>query len=89
MVGGLISGKWWPAVDGEFHTGNLAFSVLEALTLIALGAVIAYQRSLLGYRDTFHRRASDRVEPIAGETQWRSNSKLLRLNHPADRKSLL
>ena len=51
-VGGLISWKWWPAVDGEFHTGNLIFSVLGGLTLIALWAVIAYQRSLLGYKDT-------------------------------------
>ena len=53
-VGGLISQHWWPTVDGEFRTGNLILSVLGAVTPIALWAGIAYQRSLLGYRDTPH-----------------------------------
>jgi uncharacterized membrane protein YeaQ/YmgE (transglycosylase-associated protein family) len=43
VVGGMISWSWWPAVDGEFHTGNLVISVVAAMILVALGA---YKRSL-------------------------------------------
>jgi uncharacterized membrane protein YeaQ/YmgE (transglycosylase-associated protein family) len=46
VVGGLISWSWWPAVDAEFHTGNLILSVLGAMIVIALWAGVAYQRSL-------------------------------------------
>ena len=49
VVGGLMSWIWWPAVDGEFHTGNLILSVLGAAIVIALWAGVAYTRRLLGY----------------------------------------
>ena len=51
VVGGMISWSWWPAVDGEFHTGNLILSVLGAMIVIALWAGVAYKRSLSGYRN--------------------------------------
>jgi uncharacterized membrane protein YeaQ/YmgE (transglycosylase-associated protein family) len=50
-VGGMISWIWWPAVDGEFHTGNLILSVLGAAIVIALWAGVAYTRRLLGYNN--------------------------------------
>ena len=52
VVGGMISWTWWPAVDGEFHTGNLILSVLGAMMVIMLWAGVAYKRSLRGYRNT-------------------------------------
>jgi uncharacterized membrane protein YeaQ/YmgE (transglycosylase-associated protein family) len=52
VVGGMISGISWPAVDGEFHTGNLITSVLGGMIVIALWSGIAYVRSLGGYRTT-------------------------------------
>ena len=52
VVGGMISWSWWPAVDGEFHTGNLILSVLAAMMVIVLWAGLAYKRSLRGYRNT-------------------------------------
>jgi uncharacterized membrane protein YeaQ/YmgE (transglycosylase-associated protein family) len=52
VIGGMISWIWWPAVDGEFHTGNLILSVLGAMTAIVLWAGIAYRRSLRGYGTT-------------------------------------
>ena len=51
VAGGMISWTWWPAVDGEFHTGNLVVSALGALILIALWAVVVYKRSLRGYKN--------------------------------------
>lgn len=54
LVGGMISWTWWPALDREFHTGNLILSVLGAGLAIVLGAGIAYQRSLGGYRNASH-----------------------------------
>jgi uncharacterized membrane protein YeaQ/YmgE (transglycosylase-associated protein family) len=48
VIGGMISWSWWPAVDGEFHTGNLILSVLAAMMVIALWAGVAYKRSLRG-----------------------------------------
>jgi len=50
VLGGMISWIWWPGVDGEFHTGNLIWSVLGAAIVIALWAAVAYKRSLGGYR---------------------------------------
>jgi len=51
-VGGMISWIWWPAVDGEFHTGNLTLSVLGAMIVIVLWAGVSYKRRLRGYRNT-------------------------------------
>lgn len=48
VLGGLISWSWWPAVAGEFHTGNLILSVLGAMMAIVLWAGVAYKRSLRG-----------------------------------------
>jgi uncharacterized membrane protein YeaQ/YmgE (transglycosylase-associated protein family) len=48
VVGGMISWTWWPAVDGEFHTGNLILSALGALVVIVLWAGVAYKRSFKG-----------------------------------------
>jgi uncharacterized membrane protein YeaQ/YmgE (transglycosylase-associated protein family) len=50
LCGGLLSWIWWPLVDGEFHTGNLVLSILGATIVIVIDAVVAYQRSLRGYR---------------------------------------
>lgn len=52
VVGGMISWGWWPAVGGEFQTGNLILSVLGALTAIALWAGVAYKRRLRGHRNS-------------------------------------
>jgi uncharacterized membrane protein YeaQ/YmgE (transglycosylase-associated protein family) len=52
VVGGMISWIWWPAVDGEFHAGNLVLSVLGAMLVIMLWAGVAYTRSLIGYRNS-------------------------------------
>jgi uncharacterized membrane protein YeaQ/YmgE (transglycosylase-associated protein family) len=52
VVGGMISWSWWPAVDGEFHTGNLILSLLGSMIVIALWAGVAYKRRLSGYRNT-------------------------------------
>jgi len=51
VLGGMISWIWWPAVDGEFHTGNLILSVLGAAMVIVLWAGVAYKRSLSGFRN--------------------------------------
>jgi uncharacterized membrane protein YeaQ/YmgE (transglycosylase-associated protein family) len=51
VIGGMISWIWWPVEDGEFHTGNLILSVLGAMMVIVLWAGVAYQRSLVGYRN--------------------------------------
>jgi uncharacterized membrane protein YeaQ/YmgE (transglycosylase-associated protein family) len=51
VTGGMISWSWWPAVDGEFHTGNLILSVLGAMFVIVLWAGVAYQRNLQGHRN--------------------------------------
>ncbi len=50
VIGGMISWNWWPAVDGEFQTGNLVLSVLGAMLVVALWAGVAFKRSLSGYR---------------------------------------
>jgi uncharacterized membrane protein YeaQ/YmgE (transglycosylase-associated protein family) len=52
VVGGMISWSWWPALTGEFHTGNLILSVLGAMMAIVIWAGVAYQRSLRGYGNT-------------------------------------
>lgn len=46
VVGGVISWSWWSSVDGEFHTVNIILSALGAMIAIALGAGVAYKRSL-------------------------------------------
>ncbi len=51
VLGGMISWIWWPAVDGEFHTGNLILSALGAAMVIVLWAGVAYKRSLSGFRN--------------------------------------
>jgi len=48
VAGGMFSWIWWPAVAGEFHTGNLVVSVLGAAMVIVLWAGVAYKRSLRG-----------------------------------------
>jgi uncharacterized membrane protein YeaQ/YmgE (transglycosylase-associated protein family) len=49
--GGMISWRRWPAVAGEFHTGNLIMSLLGAVIVIVLWAGVIYKRSLSGYRN--------------------------------------
>lgn len=50
LVGGMISYLYWPAVDDQFHTGNLLVSLLGALLVIAFWAGVAYARRLSVYR---------------------------------------
>ncbi len=50
LLGGMLSWAWWPAVDAEFHTGNLVLSLLGAMFAIAFYASVAYMRSFSGYR---------------------------------------
>jgi uncharacterized membrane protein YeaQ/YmgE (transglycosylase-associated protein family) len=52
LVGGMISYIYWPAVDDEFHSGNLLVSILGAMIVIAFSAGVAYARRLNGYRTT-------------------------------------
>jgi uncharacterized membrane protein YeaQ/YmgE (transglycosylase-associated protein family) len=52
LVGGMISCIYWPAVDDEFHSGNLLVSLLGAMLVIAFSAGVAYARRLNGYRST-------------------------------------
>jgi len=52
LVGGMISYVYWPAVDDQFHSGNLLVSLLGAVLVIAFSAGVAYARRLNGYRAT-------------------------------------
>jgi uncharacterized membrane protein YeaQ/YmgE (transglycosylase-associated protein family) len=52
LVGGMISYVYWPAVDNQFHSGNLLVSLLGAMVVIAFSAGVAYARRLNGYRAT-------------------------------------
>ena len=52
VLGGMISWSLWPAVDGEFQTGNLVLSFIGAVIPIVFWAGVSYQRSLSGYRTT-------------------------------------
>lgn len=52
LAGGMISWTWWPAVNGEFHTGNLVLSLVGAMTVIVVWAGVAYLRRLKGYSST-------------------------------------
>lgn len=52
VVGGLISWSQWPAVDDQFHSGNLILSFLGATIAIAACAGLAYARSVSGPRRT-------------------------------------
>jgi len=45
VAGGVISWSVWPAVNGEYHTGNLILSILGAVMAIGLWAGVAYKRS--------------------------------------------
>jgi uncharacterized membrane protein YeaQ/YmgE (transglycosylase-associated protein family) len=45
IAGGMISWSMWPAVSGEYHTGNLVLSTLGAMMAIGLWAGVAYKRS--------------------------------------------
>ena len=52
LVGGRVSYIYWPAVDDQFHSGNLLVSLLGAMIAIAFSAGVAYARRLNGYRAT-------------------------------------
>ena len=52
LVGGMISYIYWPAVDDQFHSGNLLVSLLGAMIVIAFSTGVAYARRLNGYRAT-------------------------------------
>lgn len=52
LGGGLISWNWWPAVDHQFHSGNLLLSILGAMLVIALWSGWAYVRRFSEYRST-------------------------------------
>jgi uncharacterized membrane protein YeaQ/YmgE (transglycosylase-associated protein family) len=44
LAGGMISWLYWPAVDGQFQSGNLALSILGAMIVIMLWAGVAFAR---------------------------------------------
>lgn len=46
LAGGLFSWIYWPAVDGQFQSGNLVLSILGAMIAIMSWAGVAYARSL-------------------------------------------
>ena len=46
VAGGMLSWIVWVDVEGEFQTGNLAFSALGAMAVIAIWAGVSYQRRL-------------------------------------------
>jgi uncharacterized membrane protein YeaQ/YmgE (transglycosylase-associated protein family) len=46
LAGGMISWLYWPAVDGQFQSGNLLMSILGAMTVIVSWAGVAYARSI-------------------------------------------
>jgi uncharacterized membrane protein YeaQ/YmgE (transglycosylase-associated protein family) len=52
LVGGMISWIYWPAVEDQFHSGNLLLSVLGAMIVIMVAAGVAYARSLSDARST-------------------------------------
>jgi uncharacterized membrane protein YeaQ/YmgE (transglycosylase-associated protein family) len=52
LGGGLISWIRWPAVNGQFHSGNLVSALLGAALVIAFAAGVSYARRLGGYRET-------------------------------------
>lgn len=52
LAGGMISWIYWPAVDDQFHSGNLLLSVLGAMIVIVFAAGLAYARSLSESRNT-------------------------------------
>jgi uncharacterized membrane protein YeaQ/YmgE (transglycosylase-associated protein family) len=52
LAGGMISWGYWPAVDGQFQSGNLLLSLLGAMAVIVLWAAVAYARSVSGSRNT-------------------------------------
>jgi uncharacterized membrane protein YeaQ/YmgE (transglycosylase-associated protein family) len=52
LGGGMISWVYWPAVDDQFHSGNLLLSMLGAVIVIVCWAGVVYTRSLSGSRNT-------------------------------------
>ena len=54
VAGGMISWTMWPAVEGQFQSGNLFWSLLGAMILLTFWAAIAYARSVSGSRTTSH-----------------------------------
>jgi uncharacterized membrane protein YeaQ/YmgE (transglycosylase-associated protein family) len=49
VVGGMISWAYWPEVDSQFHSGNLAVSILGGFILIAFWAGVSYARNFSAY----------------------------------------
>ncbi len=49
LGGGMISWIYWPAVDNQFHYGNLLLSLLGAMIAIAFCASVACARSFSVY----------------------------------------
>jgi uncharacterized membrane protein YeaQ/YmgE (transglycosylase-associated protein family) len=46
LLGGLISWAIWPAADGQLSAGALLTSLLGAVLVVVVWAVVAYGRSL-------------------------------------------
>jgi uncharacterized membrane protein YeaQ/YmgE (transglycosylase-associated protein family) len=63
LVGGMLSWIRWPAVDGQFHSGNLLMSILGAMLVIVPWAGVAYARSLSGYRNAPHDASANLPSP--------------------------
>jgi len=44
----MISWGVWPPEEGQFHSGNIAVSMIGAAVVLAIGAVVSYGRRLAG-----------------------------------------
>ncbi len=44
LAGGMFSWIFWPAVEEQFHPGNLLMSMLGAMTVIVVWVGVAYAR---------------------------------------------
>jgi len=52
LVGGMISWMVWPAVEGQFQSGNLFLSLLGAVVVLVAWAGVSYARSVSGSKRT-------------------------------------
>jgi uncharacterized membrane protein YeaQ/YmgE (transglycosylase-associated protein family) len=52
LAGGMLSWIWWPAVEGQYRSGNLILSLLGAMAVILISACVAYARRVSDSQST-------------------------------------